>query len=116
MVFDRTWNAHLRSLLVAHAEMELFSPIEQRANHPFLRSGSVPALVYAEPGATRQNLSTDLAGQLATFARYDNHYGRVFNRGLAILLAMRTGDQAGLARHLKTNFTQNIDFPEDTDE
>jgi hypothetical protein len=118
ILFDRAWSSYLRCLLIALAETHLFAPVDSRLNStrtPQLQELELPTLVWLENNGSLVNLSVDLLKHLSIVQRYDNHFSREFFRAIDMLIAMRSGGEAGLTRQIEKTLGQIKDIYEDLD-
>jgi hypothetical protein len=108
LLFDRMWSSFLRLLHIVRSEARVLTA--DRA--PTYMEIEIPGLPKLDkPSFSFDDLSLTRLQYLALVQRYDSHFSRDFFRAMGLLVAMRDGGKAGLARQLEKTFGKNKDEP-----
>jgi hypothetical protein len=77
----------------------------------------LPTLITIDQTPVNEGVSPDLFRRIVLVEKYDRHFGREMYRALAMLHAMKSGDQAGIERCMRQALPSGIDRSEgSTDE
>ena len=119
--FDRFWSSYLRCLLAARVDAAAFNRTYQHAEMPghaaAIIDDELPTLITIDQTPVNEGVSPDLFRRIVLVEKYDRHFGREMYRALAMLHAMKSGDQAGIERCMRQALPSGIDRSEgSTDE
>jgi hypothetical protein len=103
-IFDKMFSCYLRCLLAAKLEARALIPVDSPGPHGGRRVARIsaeelPTLIFSDETQHHlYNLSSDLWSQIALVQKYDSHFSREFFRSLGLLLVLKTGGEASLAK------------------
>jgi hypothetical protein len=97
LIFDRMWSSYLRCLLIDRTEARTSTPDGPPSELSFTSNFTrLPKSDFSFDDVSLLGLQ-----RLALIQRYDAHFSRDFFRSMGLLLAMRDGGKAGLARQFQ---------------